>query len=242
MSQDDNYSEEILNAYADGELDESDCQKLLASASRSPELSRRICEIAYLKSLVRSAWAEPASRPYQAARKGSSLISYAMAAGLGALSLLGIMSVGDLVRAPAERVASVSDSDGLPAFSNPANQSRVVFHVSSHDPKTAEELLDQVQLVLENYAGQGRSLKVEVVANNQGIRLLQQGVSPVASRIQAMNASYDNLRFAACGNTLKRLRKESGESIVILPEAVVVESGVSFVTRRQQEGWVYIKA
>jgi len=28
---------------------------------------------------------------------------------------------------------------------------------------------------------------------------------------------------------------------VVLPEAVVIKSGVSFVTRRQQEGWAYIK-
>ena len=65
--------------------------------------------------------------------------------------------------------------------------------------------------------------------------------APVADRIQELDARYNNLRFAACGNTLERLRRERGETIVVLPEATVVNSGVSFVTRRQQEGWVYIK-
>jgi len=241
MNQNGNFSEEIVNAYVDGELDETDSRELLASASRSPDLSRRICETAYLKLLVQSAWKEPAVKSTRNSVKRPPLVSYALAAGLGALSLMVVITAGDLVNAPAELTASRSLDSEQPASLNPAGQSRVVFHVSSADPTTAEELLDQVQLVLQEFASQGRSLKVEVVANNQGIRLLQKGISPVADRIQELNARYNNLRFAACGNTLDRLRRERGENIVVLPEATVIESGVSFVTRRQQEGWVYIK-
>jgi len=241
MNRDDNFSEEFVNAYVDGELDDVDSLELLASASRSPELSRRICEIAYLKSLVQNACTQPASRPIRGSRQGSSLIPYALAAGLGALSLLGAMTFSDLARGPTERMVSASDNEAPLTALKPAVQSRVVIHVSSADPAVAEELLDQVQLVLQDYASQGRSLKVEVVANNQGIRLLQQGLSPVADRVHDLNSRFDNLRFAACGNTLERLRREKGETIVVLPEAVVIKSGVSFVARRQQEGWAYIK-
>ena len=56
-----------------------------------------------------------------------------------------------------------------------------------------------------------------------------------------LNARYDNLRFAACGKTLERLRREQGADITVLPAAVVIKSAVSLVTRRQQEGWAYIK-
>jgi intracellular sulfur oxidation DsrE/DsrF family protein len=241
MNQDREFSDEVINAYVDGELEKPECREILASASRSPDLSRRICETAYLKLLVRSAWKEPAVKSAHKLMKRSPLVSYALAAGLGALSLLVVMTAGDLVHAPAELTASQSLAREQPASLNPATQSRVVFHVSSADPTMAEELLDQVQLILQDYASQGRSLKVEVVANNQGIELLQKGISPVADRIQELNARYNNLRFAACGNTLERLSREQGETIVVLPEATVIESGVSFVTRRQQEGWVYIK-
>lgn len=242
MNQDSEVSDEIINAYVDGELEDLDCRDLLASASRFPDLSRRICETTYLKLMVRSAWKEPAVKSTCKSTRIPALVSYAMAAGLGALSLLAVIAVGDLRHEPTQTMASRSFDTEQPAALNPADQSRVVFHISSADPTTAEELLDQVQQVLEDYASQGRSLKVEVVANNQGIRMLQKGVSPVADRIQKLDARYNNLRFAACGNTLERLRREQGENIVVLPEAVVINSGVSFVTRRQQEGWVYIKA
>jgi intracellular sulfur oxidation DsrE/DsrF family protein len=71
--------------------------------------------------------------------------------------------------------------------------------------------------------------------------MLQRGRSTVAERIEQMDARYANLLFAACGNTLQRFRREQGESIEILPQAVIVQSGVSFVARRQQQGWAYIK-
>lgn len=242
MNQDSEYSDEIINAYVDGELEDMECRDLLASASRSPGLSRRICETTYLKLMVRSAWKEPVVKSTHKSAKRPSLVSYALTAGLGALSLLAVMTMGEFRHEPTETMASKSLDTEQPAALNPAEQSRVVFHISSADPTTAEELLDQVQLVLQDYAIQGRSLKVEVVANNQGIRMLQKGISPVADRIQELNARYNNLRFAACGNTMDRLRREQGENIVVLPEAVVIKSGVSFVTRRQQEGWVYIKA
>jgi len=242
MNQDSKFSDEIINTYVDGELDELDSRELLAFASRSPDLSRRICETTYLKLMVRSAWKVPVVKSTHRSTKRAPLVSYALAAGLGALSLLAVMTVGELRYGPAETMVSKLPDSVQPAALKPADQSRVVFHISSADPTIAEELLDQVQLVLQDYASQGRSLKVEVVANNQGIRMLQKGISPVADRIQELNASYSNLRFAACGNTLERLRREQGENIVVLPEAVVIKSGVSFVTRRQQEGWVYIKA
>ena len=242
MNQESDFSDEIINSYVDGELDETDSRNLLACASRSSDLSSRICETTYLKLMVQSAWKVPAAKSTQQPRKMSPLVSYALAAGLGALSLLMVMTVGELHHGSAETVASNLPKAAQPAALNPANQSRVVFHISSADPETAEELLDQVQRVLQDYAGQGRPLKVEVVANNQGIRMLQQGISPVADRIRELSAKYVNLSFAACGNTLERLHREQGEKIAVLPEAIVIKSGVSFVTRRQQEGWVYIKA
>ena len=86
-----------------------------------------------------------------------------------------------------------------------------------------------------------KALKVEVIANNEGLRILQQGRSPVAERVRQLADRYQNLMFAACGNTRQRFRKDKGEQIEILPQAVIVQSGVSFMVRRQKEGWAYIK-
>lgn len=239
-----NYSDEIISAFVDGELGDAERQQLLAAVAGSDELRRRICNVAQLKELVKAAYPETGGRDPGDDASGSwrRFTRYALAASLVLASLAGVLTLqwhgpaealfgDDLLRT----VALDSGRD------QQTSRTRVVFHVSSADPEAARDLLDQVELVLQEYAGSNRPLKVEVVANNQGLRLLQQGRSPVAERIRKLDERYQNLLFAACGNTLERLRRETGEQIRILPQAVIVQSGVSFVARRQQEGWAYIK-
>lgn len=239
-----NYSDEIVSAFVDGELGDAERRQLLAAAADSDELRRRICNAAQLKELVKAAYPVMDERAPGDDAGGSwwRFTRYAVAASLVLASLTGVLTLQR--QGPAETVFSdnllrpvVLDSSREPQTS----RTRVVFHVSSGDPEAARELLDQVELVLQEYADSNRPLKVEVVANNQGLRLLQLGRSPVAERIRQLDARYQNLLFAACGNTLERLRRETGEQIQILPQAVIVQSGISFVARRQQEGWAYIK-
>lgn len=239
-----NCSEEIVNAFVDGELAADERQELLAAAAESDQLRQRICEAVQLKEMVRAAYPlkEPATTPRRGRdnyrRPGWS----AMAAGLGAVTLAATLLLQEWE--PADRMAAVIQTPVQlqdAGYEQPESRTRVVFHVSSADPEAARELLDQVELVLREYAESNRPLKVEVIANNQGLRLLQQGRSPVAERIRQLDERYQNLMFAACGNTLERLRRETGEPIRILPQAVIVQSGVSFVARRQREGWAYIK-
>jgi len=228
----------------DGELERDERVALLQAASRSDELAGRICEAGYLKELVQEAYQEPEKRVVSSHAPRGSLggwASYATAAVLGAVSVFAGFQILDAGRVEQQLAGSYQ-----PAFEDSVqptglNQGRVVFHISVAKEQLADELLDQVELVLQSYAREGRALKVEVVANNEGLRILQQGRSPVAERIRQLDDRYQNLMFAACGNTLQRFRKEKGEQIEILPQAVIVQSGVSFVVRRQKEGWAYIK-
>ena len=81
---------------------------------------------------------------------------------------------------------------------------------------------------------------MEVVANNQGLNLLRIGKSQVSEQIKRLVNRYENLSFAACGKTMERWQGE-GEQVTIVPEAIIVRSGVVFIARRQQQGWNYIK-
>jgi hypothetical protein len=47
--------------------------------------------------------------------------------------------------------------------------------------------------------------------------------------------------FVACQNTIDRLKSERGISAKLLPEAVVIDSAVAQIMRRQQQGWAYIQ-
>ncbi len=239
MNTSSHYSDEIINAFVDGELGAEERRELLAAAARSDPLRQRICEVVQLKDLVRGAY--PMEERTVPRRSGAGRRWQTLAAGVAVLALaVGLLLPRQESTGLPQALAPLALGDGDGKGVETAG-TRVVFHVSSADPAAARDLLDQVELVLREYAASGRPLKVEVVANNEGLRLLQQGRSPVAERIRRLDRIYQNLLFAACGNTLERLRRESGEKIRILPEAVIVQSGVSFVARRQQEGWAYIK-
>lgn len=233
------YSDEQLNAFVDQQLTQQDRLEILQAATESAPLRDRLVELEYSKALIRSAYPlspkHPGPRIHSWSSKG--LTRYLTAAAMGAISLFAIHTLTD--QTP---VGSTAPRTPLAALQQITEaQTRVVFHISTDNRADAALLLDQVELVLREHRASGKPLRLDVVANNQGLRLMQQGRSPFPERIHQLSETYPNLVFAACGSTLERLTKETGEQIRILPDAVIVRSGVTYVTRRQQTGWAYIK-
>jgi len=116
----------------------------------------------------------------------------------------------------------------------------VMFHISTADEQAATLLLDQVELVATRFRTSRRALRVVVIANNQGLQLYRALQSSQAQRIRQLFARFDNITFAACGTTLARLT-DSGDAPRLLPQAIVVDSGVAEIARRQKQGWKYIR-
>jgi hypothetical protein len=235
----DHYSDEQLNAFIDNELAAQERLEILQAAAGSDPLRSRLLQLQYLKELTRAAYplAGGFGRERRRPSTGAGLTRYLTAAAIGGLSLFAVQLVTETPsssdqhrRAP---LAAIGDAR--------TSQTRVVFHISSDNREDAALLLDQVETVLKEHRASGQPLRLEVVANNQGLRLMQQGRSPFPERIRQLSETYPNLVFAACGNTLERMTKETGEQIRIVPEAVIVRSGIAYITRRQQTGWAYIK-
>ena len=42
-------------------------------------------------------------------------------------------------------------------------------------------------------------------------------------------------------NTIDRLKREHGITARLLPDVIVIDSGVAQIMRRQQQGWAYIR-
>jgi len=234
------YSDEQLNAFVDDEMAADERLELLQAAGTSDSLRQRLTELQLLKAQTRAAFPHPAA---PTARRSSRWIAglsrYLAAAVLGALTLGGVLSLGNSPTLLPE--TPLAGSSAAPQEVANTRHAQVVFHISSDRREDAEQLLDQVELVLQSHRERGQPLRVEVVANSLGLRLLQQGRSPFPQRIRQLHDTYPNLVFAACGNTLERLVKRYGEPIDILPQAVIIRSGVSSISRRQQTGWAYIK-
>lgn len=235
-----------LNAYIDGELTSSQEAEFLEALRDDPELARRTCEMSHLKAQLRVAYADlpqpvqPVSRTvrdsWQAIAAGVVMLAVGIVGGWIAkdrnLDLLG----------EAERFV-VLDPDGrgqAPAVAE-EGEMRIVFHLTNPDQTVAGELLDDVEGMLTAYQANGRPLRVEVVSHSDGLGLLRERLSKHKPRIHELSERFANLTFVACQNSIDRLKIEHGIEVQLLPDAEVIDSGVSHVVERQKQGWSYIR-
>ena len=118
---------------------------------------------------------------------------------------------------------------------------KVAVHVDQSDPKVMNMALNNVANLTKYYEGQGDQVMVEVVAYGPGLTMFIPGKSPVADRISAMSLEYENLSFAACGNTHRKMSEKAGKEIELMDEAKMVPSGVVRLIELQEQGYAYIR-
>jgi intracellular sulfur oxidation DsrE/DsrF family protein len=235
-----------LNSFVDGELALAERGTLLARAAQDPTLGEQICRLRGLKDQVRLAYEQPPlpvrrRRPRQ---RTPFCLTSTVASALAAVALLiGLVTGWTLHHSdPAARFVLL-DSAGRGAAPAAADsgEMRIVVHVVNADQAVAGEVLDEVESLLQAYERDGRPLRVEVVANGEGLGLLRAGFSRYEARIHTLAGRYPNLAFVACKNTIDRLRAFDGIEVRLVPDVEVTDSGVSRVVQRQREGWAYIQ-
>jgi intracellular sulfur oxidation DsrE/DsrF family protein len=118
---------------------------------------------------------------------------------------------------------------------------KVLIHVSAARAARSSETLDEIENLVRHYRTQHQNARIEVVMNGEGLDLVRTDVTRFAERIRRMQREYDNLTFAACQNTILRLKREQGVTARLLPGVTVIDSGVAQIMRRQQQGWAYIQ-
>ena len=118
----------------------------------------------------------------------------------------------------------------------------VIFQINANDPALMNLVLNNVENVKSEYAAVGQKVQIEVVAYGPGLNMLLAN-SPVAPRVQNMFASSDDISFAACGNTMKKMSKKAGKELELLAFSNVkmVPAGVVRIIELQDKGWHYVK-
>ncbi|WGW03670.1 DsrE family protein [Tropicibacter oceani] len=117
----------------------------------------------------------------------------------------------------------------------------VALHVNQNDPQVMNMTLNNVQNLSEYYSAQGDQVIVELVTYGPGLNMLIAGKSPVADRISTMSLAMDNLTFAACGNTHRKMSEKAGTEVALLDEAQITPSGVVRLIDLQEQGYAYIR-
>jgi len=232
-------SDELLNAFVDNELDSAEKSRLLGLIAADSQLKQRICELWQLKEMVGNAYPlkTSGSKPLHSRRGrfNSPNFTHALAAGL--FTLLGVgagwLLHSDKSLAPAHNYARMAEPQ--------AKESKLVLHIFSGESVRFDAALDQAEELLRSANKLGTPVKLDIVANGEGLRLLQADASPYPERIKSLQHEYKDLNFYACGVTIDKLRRK-GVNVQLLPEAVITPSALDLIMAREKQGWVYIQA
>jgi intracellular sulfur oxidation DsrE/DsrF family protein len=227
-------SDELLNAFADNELDGVEKAEVLECIAADEKLRAKVCETWHLKELVRSS--HPLAGKAADSKKKSKrwhMLGLPLAACL--LLMVGAGS-GWLAH---ER----SDEYGVPGAelrSIQAKGGRVLLHLVSGEPVEIDKALRKAEALAATRDATGSPVQVELIVNGTGIKLLQSGNLPIAARVATMRESYRNVRLVACNETMNRMR-ERGVDITLLPNVDVVPSAIEEIAARIDQGWRYMQ-
>lgn len=231
-------SDEILNAFVDGEFCPEERLACLKRISADEALSRQVCDLCQVKEMVNLAYEHVPPAPERRARgdRGGWLGPVA-AAVVMMLAVAGLTGVAITTHEPARQVAAVEPGQLAPRFAN-----RILLHLTTTDPERITNMLDEVEMLMEASIRQGEPLQIQVVAHGEGLALMREDISPFPQRVAELSARYaEGLSFTACLNTIERLRREENIHVRLLPAVQVINSGVAEVIRRQSQGWAYIQ-
>ena len=94
--------------------------------------------------------------------------------------------------------------------------------------------------MLVSYREAGVPIKLEIVANGDGLSLLRSETSPFPERAAELIHNFDNVAILACANTLKLLELQGADTSLV-PYVQKTRSALEKVVDRLQDGWLYIE-
>jgi hypothetical protein len=231
-----------LNALCDGELDRVAEGRVLEAIRRDSALAQRLGELRLTKQLVRHAYRHETAAP-RAGRSSIVTPPAVLAAAAVALVAFGIGAgwIGHALQqgTEGEDYSRLARKAGVLAQN--ASPDRVLLHISSSAPERVAAMLDEAEGMLRAARKSGRTVAIEVVANNTGLDVLRLDAPGGARRLAALHGEFPNLTLVACAQTIERLR-EKGLPARLLPDAIVATSALDQVVKRIQEGWTYVRA
>lgn len=120
--------------------------------------------------------------------------------------------------------------------SKPFAEHHVVLQISDEDPGKQTLVLNVANNLMKAYGAD--NVDVEIVAFGPGLRLLF-AENANGDRIAGLASS--GVRFAACGNTLKKMTSLLGEEPKLHADATVVSAGVVRIIELVGQGYVLVK-
>jgi len=243
MKLNEDFSDEILNAFIDEQLDHDERVQILSALRHDEVLTQRICDLQKIRNLVQLAYSQkeivpehqlPATEMHQSSLRKGVAASILIVTGIlgGWFSHQQLTTENNLV----QYAQTIRNN---PAISEHETW-QVMLHVSHNEARRFKVLLNETENLLATYKKNNQPVHIEILANGKGLDLIKDESSPHSIKLKQLKAKYNNLIVSACGQTLQRIKKETGKSVALIPEANVVRSAIYQISKRQKQGWTYI--
>lgn len=238
------YSDEHLNAFIDGELDKSETGQLLDELRYNKELDERITDLQKVREMVRYAYHEKVPSQMDSTPAHSTRKKTRMALVASVMMMLGAFLGWNLHQQSQSSKGIMEIAEAMQLKAPTADQQdeiRLMLHVTTDNRNKLETVLNETEKFLNESQQGNRKVKLDILTNGKGLKLLTASHSPFEKRIKALQERYNNLTFMACQNAINRVQKRTGKKLEMLPETVTVPSALGEVMKKQKEGWSYIK-
>jgi|GEM_PF-1648324 len=237
-------SDELLNAYVDGELSADDQAEVMDALRKNPSLSEQVCELRVLKEMLKVSYA---NRPIDNKTPESIALSSATKftksfSGLAA-SIVLFLAIGFAAFAGYQYANHGPSYTGqLIQLSPTAEQNQnILLHIGTDNDERIQLALDNAEHLLTSFAASDKKVQLQILVNAEGIHMLNSESSVYLSRIQDLSDKYENVAFLACQRSIER-QKLKGVEIHLVKEANVIPEALKAVVNRLENGWVYIRA
>jgi intracellular sulfur oxidation DsrE/DsrF family protein len=247
MSDKNIYSDEFISAYIDGELDNDERARLLFDEQQDTELAQRINAARTLKEKVQLAFSDVANakdtkRPFSCAAFANR--HRALVASLFLLTTIISIITYNIIRNDSLIVAKqlIENTQVIPAkgiSDAVGTNQRVVINISKYHPQNFSETIDHIETLLNDHKNDG-FFNVEIVANGQGLKVLDTKTSTHAARLNQLAEQFNNLEVIACARSLAELASH-GDTVQLMKSIIITPSAAQQVAKRTDEGWLYLK-
>jgi len=246
MNESNTYSDEYINAYIDDELDSEERACVLFDEQADKDLAQRINEIRMLKEKIQLTYSTVTNiknekKPFSCA--AFSRRHRIFTAGLFVLSTIAAILMYNMPDKDnlilAKQLMNNTQATSATAINAViGDHEHVVLNLSQYHPQDFDDTIDSIEALLRSK--EGKSFKLEIVANKQGLKALDIKTSIHAERISQLASQFDNLEVVACAKSLAQLASE-GDPILLMKAIMITPSAAEQVAKRTSAGWLYLK-
>lgn len=234
------FSDEMINAYADGELQGSEKAEFESALQKDAELQCALDDVVSLKAQLRSAYDSVQLPSQEQVKKANYRV--AAYAGFLLLAFSGGWISSAMIPQQAPVIETVYQEDGYSGIRAASVQQpgKYILHIGSHDDAKFKYILDKAEYLMTHYQDDMQLIELEIIANAEGLDLLREDASPFAQRVKDLSQRYPKIKFIACSNAIERMR-EKGIEPNLINAVHQGPTALDQVVKRMNDGWTYIK-